>query len=248
MVLMGEGFGVVQRQGRGCRGRVVVVWLARLSWRCVVSWIPLVPWRHSFSSRVLLRVVDRAAHDRVAEHGSSGAHSEGNGRRRLLHGRPAADAGRGRAQRECAGEAATRWMRRARRGPTVVVGRLLAKRTADGDGGRAEARWEWDAGWCGATLLKSLPPRLARQLLLSAPAAVCCSNQAPAVMQSRDEVGCSARDQQMHAKYAQAMARPSLMGSKSRAFTPITRGLPFATGSANCAALYRPKHLNPISR
>lgn len=110
---MGVEIGVVERQGRG-RGRgVVLVRWACLSWRSVVSWrrFPLVPWRHSFSSRMLLRVVDRARQDGVAEHQDC-ACEEGDAQGRLLHGRAAAEAGRMRA---ADGEAATSWMRRRQR-------------------------------------------------------------------------------------------------------------------------------------
>lgn len=90
MVLMGvEIICVVKRQGSGCSWRVVLVRLAGLCWRSVVSWrrFPLVPWRHSFSSRMLLRVVDRAPHDgRIAEHGDCVGELAGLPGE-LLHGR-----------------------------------------------------------------------------------------------------------------------------------------------------------------
>jgi hypothetical protein len=59
MVLMG----VVERQGRR---RMVLVWLACLCRRCMVSWrrFPLVTWRHSFSS---LLPINRPPH-RIAKH------------------------------------------------------------------------------------------------------------------------------------------------------------------------------------
>jgi hypothetical protein len=70
MVLMGVQIGVVERQGRRWVWRVVLVWLACLCRRCVVSWrrFPLVPWRHSFSSRMVLPIVDRSPQDRIAKH------------------------------------------------------------------------------------------------------------------------------------------------------------------------------------
>ena len=108
MVLMGvEIICVVERQGRGCSWGVVLVRLAGLCWRSVVSWrrFPLVPWRHSFSSRMLLHFVDRAPRDgRIAEHGDcawelSGLPGE------LLHGH-------GRHAAEAAGQVAAVFGRR----------------------------------------------------------------------------------------------------------------------------------------
>jgi hypothetical protein len=58
MVLMG----VVERQGRWCVWRMVLVWLACLCWRCMVRKFPLVPWRHSFSLPI-----DRTPY-RIAKH------------------------------------------------------------------------------------------------------------------------------------------------------------------------------------
>jgi hypothetical protein len=96
--------GVVERQGRWSVWRMVLVWLACLCRRSVVScwhWrrFPLVPWRRlSFSSRMLVPIIDGPPQDRIAKHDGS-AYGELERAKRLLHGLLAAGTGSGARRR-----------------------------------------------------------------------------------------------------------------------------------------------------
>ena len=97
MVLMRLQIGVVERQGRRRVWRMVLVWLACLCRRSMVScWrrFPLVPWRHSFSSRPLLPIINRPSQDGIVKHGNR-AYGLSMLSRRLPHGRQAAGTGGG---------------------------------------------------------------------------------------------------------------------------------------------------------
>jgi len=96
---------LVERQGRWCVWRMVLVWLACLCRRSVVScWrrFPLVPWRLSFSSRMLVPIIDGPPQDRIAKHDDS-AYGGLETAEWLLHGHPAAGTDCG-ARRERGGD------------------------------------------------------------------------------------------------------------------------------------------------
>jgi hypothetical protein len=133
---------VVERQGRWRVWRMVLVWLACLCRRCVVScwhWrrFPLVPWRLSLSSRMLVPIIDGPPQDRIAKHQDS-ADAGLETAKRLVHGQQAADTGGG-ARRERGGEGRTN----APWACAVSDGRL-----AMGNVDATTTRWKGaDGGW-----------------------------------------------------------------------------------------------------
>lgn len=175
---------LVERQGRWCVWRMVLVWLACLCRRSVVScWrrFPLVPWRLSFSSRMLLPIIDGPPQDRIAKHQDS-AYGKLETAKRLLHGQLNAGTGGG-ARRERGGDGRTN-------APWACASRWSSwdsRCGCDGDNEMEEGRW--DGGWCGAACALSRSHTNGWQV------SVClvrlrqlCPGAAPGVMQTRDEV------------------------------------------------------------
>lgn len=183
-VWMGMVQVLVERQGRWCVWRMVLVWLACLCRRSVVScWrrFPLVPWRLSFSSRMLLPIIDGPPQDRIAKHQDS-AYGKLETAKRLLHGQLNAGTGGG-ARRERGGDGRTN-------APWACASRWSSwdsRCGCDGDNEMEEGRW--DGGWCGAACALSRSHTNGWQV------SVClvrlrqlCPGAAPGVMQTRDEV------------------------------------------------------------